>query len=137
MTPWAHMGPIWGPMGSMGLGRWALADGPWPIGLEDPPVGVYFRARGRWGPTGSMGLGDPPMGVSSYQKHQKQPPPRGSGWEGRRRAGGGCLQLFLDCFWQVFIVIWGWASHFDCFLSQNRSQPISYFLICAAPQFRC
>ena len=43
----AH-GPIWGPMGSMGLGRGALADGPWPIGLEDPPVGVYFRARGRW-----------------------------------------------------------------------------------------
>ena len=27
---------------------WALADGPWPIGLGDPPVGVYFRARGRW-----------------------------------------------------------------------------------------
>ena len=58
-------------MGSMGLGRWALADGPWPIGLgdppwgyisgpEDPPMGVYFRARGRWGPMGSMGLGDPP-----------------------------------------------------------------------------
>ena len=35
-------------MGSMGLGRWALADGPGPIGLGDPPVGVYFRARGRW-----------------------------------------------------------------------------------------
>ena len=35
-------------MGSMGLGRWALADGPGPMGLEDPPVGVYFRARGRW-----------------------------------------------------------------------------------------
>ena len=62
--------PIWGSMGSMGLGRWALADGPGPIGLEDPPVGVYFRARGRWGPMGSMGLGDPPMGVSS----SKYPP---------------------------------------------------------------
>ena len=62
--------PIWGPMGSMGRGRWAKADGPGPMGLkdpglEDPPVGVYFRARGRWGPMGSMGLGDPPMGVSS------------------------------------------------------------------------
>ena len=62
-------------MGSMGQGRWAMADGPGPMGLkdpgledpglEDPPVGVYFRARGRWGPMGSMGLGDPPMGVSS------------------------------------------------------------------------
>ena len=69
------IGPIWGPMGSMGQGRWAKADGPGPMGLkdpgledpglEDPPVGVYFRARGRWGPMGSMGLGDPPMGVSS------------------------------------------------------------------------
>ena len=48
MTPWGPYGPIWGPMGSMGLGRWAMADGPWPMGLEDPPVGVYFRARGRW-----------------------------------------------------------------------------------------
>ena len=64
---WAYMGPhgpIWGPMGSMGQGRWAKADGPGPMGLKDPPVGVYFRARGRWGPMGSMGLGDPPMGVS-------------------------------------------------------------------------
>ena len=64
------IGPIWGPMGSMGQGRWAKADGPGPMGLKDPglkdpPVGVYFRARGRWGPMGSMGLGDPPMGVSS------------------------------------------------------------------------
>ena len=57
-------------MGSMGLGRWAMADGPWPMGLGDPPMGVYFRARGRWGPMGSMGLGDPPMGVSS----RKYPP---------------------------------------------------------------
>ena len=84
MTPWAHMGPRWGPykahMGPYGgpWAPWALADGPWPIGLEDPPVGIYsrargrwgpmeiyFRARGRWGPMGSMGLGDPPMGVSS------------------------------------------------------------------------
>ena len=72
--------PIWGPMGSMGRGRWAKADGPGPMGLkdpgledpglEDPPVGVYFRARGRWGPMGSMGLGDPPMGVPS----SKYPP---------------------------------------------------------------
>ena len=81
------MGPIWGPMGSMGLGRWALADwprgpphggifqGPRPMGLEDPPMGVYFRARGRWGPMGSMGLGDPPMGVSS-SKATKGPGPK-------------------------------------------------------------
>ena len=72
-----------GPMGSMGLGRWALADGPRgpprggvfqglrPMGLKDPPMGVYFRARGRWGPMGSMGLGDPPMGVSSSKSYKK------------------------------------------------------------------
>ena len=70
-----HMGPH----GLHGLG----ADGPWPMGLKDlglkdppmgvyskargrwGPMGVYFRAQGRWGPMGSMGLGDPPMGVSS------------------------------------------------------------------------
>ena len=87
--PWAHMGPIgpiWGPRGSMGRGRWAKADGPGPMGLkdpgledpgledpgfEDPPVGVYVRARGRWGPMGSMGLGDPPMGVSSRRVHRE------------------------------------------------------------------
>ena len=77
-APWVHMGPhgLHGPW-PMGLGRWARADwprgpprggifqGPRPMGLEDPPMGVYFRARGRWGPMGSMGLGDPPMGVSS------------------------------------------------------------------------
>ena len=73
------MGPIWdpygGPLGPYGApwAPWAMADGPWPMGLkdpglEDPPVGVYFRARGRWGPMGSMGLGDPPMGVSSYRR---------------------------------------------------------------------
>ena len=93
--PWAHMGPmgtiwgpwepIWGPMGSMGRGpmgqgRWARADGPRgpprggifqgprPMGLKDPPVGVYFRARGRWGPMGSMGLGDPPIGVRTLSE---------------------------------------------------------------------
>ena len=49
-----HMGPH----GLHGPG----ADGPGPMGLEDPPMGVYFRARGRWGPMGSMGLGDPPWG---------------------------------------------------------------------------
>ena len=81
MTPGADMGPIWdpygGPLGPYGApwAPWAMADGPRPMGLEDPgledpPVGVYFRARGRWGPMGSMGLGDPPMGVSS----SKYPP---------------------------------------------------------------
>ena len=55
---------------------WAGADGPGPMGLkdpglEDPPVGVYVRARGRWGPMGSMGLGDPPMGVSSSKPAQE------------------------------------------------------------------
>ena len=43
----AHMEPIQGPYGAP-WAPWVLADGPWPIGLEDPPVGVYFRARGRW-----------------------------------------------------------------------------------------
>ena len=63
---------MWDPMGPHGApwAPWAKADGPGPMGLEDPPVGVYFRARGRWGPMGSMGLGDPPMGVSS----SKYPP---------------------------------------------------------------
>ena len=47
------IGPIWGPMGSMGSmgqGRWAKADGPGPMGLEDPGLK-------------DLGLGDPPEGV--------------------------------------------------------------------------
>ena len=53
---WGPRGPIWGPMGSMGQCRWAKADGPGPMGLEDPPVGVFQGPR-------PMGLKDPPMGV--------------------------------------------------------------------------
>ena len=107
MPPWAHMGPIWGPMWSpygAHMGPHGL-HGPWPMGLEDPPMGVYFRARGRWGPMGvyfrargrwgpmgSMGLGDPPMGVSS----SKYPPSDSGGRNGTREQwlslpARGCL----------------------------------------------
>ena len=65
-APLGPYGAPWAP--------WALADGPWPMDLgrlapRTPPMGVYFRARGRWGPMGSMGLGDPPMGVSSSNRN--------------------------------------------------------------------
>ena len=122
---WAHMGPhgLHGPW-PMGLGRWALADwprgpphgvifqgqrtphggifqGPRPMGLEDPPMGVYFRARGRWGPMGSMGLGDPPMGVSS----SKYP------------------YYALKAYCCLFSVVLYWFSY-DSFVSKSNTFPL-------------
>ena len=46
--PWGPMGPYWAPLAPWAGGRWAKADGPGPMGLEDPLAGIYFRARGRW-----------------------------------------------------------------------------------------
>ena len=59
-------------MGSMGQGRWAMADGPRPMGLkdpgledpglEDPPMGVYFRPEADGAPRAPWASGTPPWG---------------------------------------------------------------------------
>ena len=49
-------------MGSMGLGRWALADGPGPIGLGDPPWGYISGPEADGAPWAPWASGTPPWG---------------------------------------------------------------------------
>ena len=51
-----------GPMGSMGQGRWAMADGPQGPGPREPPRGGIFQGPRPMGPHGLHGPRGPPMG---------------------------------------------------------------------------
>ena len=93
-APWGGpYGAPWGGPKAPGQGRWAKADGPGPMGLEDPPVGVYSRARGRWAsrippwgyisgpeadgaPWAPWASGTPPMYNSIYTKNGTTKTPR-------------------------------------------------------------